>query len=310
MYSKVNYTIVGLFVLLFGIGMIWFTFWLAKYSLKEDYHTYRLYMKESVSGLVKDSNVKLHGVDVGRVVMIKIDPKDIEQVEITVEIKSSIPIKEDMFATTQMMGVTGLLSIEITGGSNSAKSLLATESFMPVIQTKPSLLATLSHSFETVSKKVDKLLEQGQSLLSDKNIETFSKILTHVEKVTAKGEALEDALLLSMKEFRTSTKEIESKFKEATTDFKQMQKDFAQIKEVTVPTIEKMMQTSKNFNRTTLKFEKTLKRGDYNFKKILEPFIVDIGILTQQINDLSRALEQSPSDVLFKSRKHRRGPGE
>ncbi len=310
MYSKVNYTIVGLFVLLFGVGMVLFTFWLAKYSMKESYSTYRLYIKESVSGLVKDSNVKLHGVNVGRVLTIKINPKNIEQVEITVEIEASIPIKEDMVASTQMMGVTGLLSIEIEGGTNAAKNLLPTETFIPIIQTKPSLLSTLSDSLGTLSEKVDGLLVQSNMLLSNKNIEIFSKILTHVEKITSKGEALEDALLLSMEEFRTSTKEINLKFQEATTDFKQMQKDFSEIKDATIPTINKMMQTSKNINRMTLTFEKTLKRGDYNFKKIFEPSIVDIDILTEQINDLSRELEQSPSDILFKSRKQRRGPGE
>ncbi|MEA1954116.1 MAG: MlaD family protein [Campylobacterota bacterium] len=310
MYSRVNYTIVGIFVLLFGIGMVWFAFWLAKYSLKEEYSTYRLYMKESVSGLSKDSSVKLHGVDVGRVVMIKIDPNNIEQVEITVDIKHSIPIKEDMFATTQMMGVTGLLSIEITEGSNSAKTLVATESFMPIIQTKPSLLSTLSNSFGTLSEKMEGVLDKGQELLSDKNIDALSKILLNVERVTAKGEALEDELLASIQEFRTSMKHIDVKFTEATKDFKQMQEDFSDIKDVTIPTINKMKQTSKNFNRATLRFEKSIKRGDYNVKKILEPLIVDVGILSEQMSDLAKELKQSPSDLLFKSRKQRRGPGE
>jgi len=67
MYSRVNYTIVGIFVLLFGIGTVLFSFWLAKYGFRQPYDTYRLYMYESVSGLSKDSIVKLRGVDVGRV---------------------------------------------------------------------------------------------------------------------------------------------------------------------------------------------------------------------------------------------------
>lgn len=49
MYSKVNYTVVGVFVLLFGIGVVWFAFWLGKYGMEDEYYTYKLEMSDSVS---------------------------------------------------------------------------------------------------------------------------------------------------------------------------------------------------------------------------------------------------------------------
>ncbi len=70
-------------------------------------------MTESVSGLSKDSIVKLRGVDIGRVSEIRIDPENIEKIDVFLKIKHGVPIKEDMIAHTQMLGVTGLLSIEI-----------------------------------------------------------------------------------------------------------------------------------------------------------------------------------------------------
>ena len=70
------------------------------------------------------------------------------------------------------------------------------------------------------------------------------------------------------------------------------------------------METSTNFNRATLKFEKSLDRGDYNLNKIFEPILVDIDILINQLNTMSRSIENNPSDLLFKSRKSMRGPGE
>jgi phospholipid/cholesterol/gamma-HCH transport system substrate-binding protein len=103
---------------------------------------------------------------------------------------------------------------------------------------------------------------------------------------------------------------MNKKLVQASKDFKMMQQDFSSIKKVTVPTINKLLQTTKNFNRVTLKFEKSLDRGDYNAKKIFEPMIVDIGILFENINTLTREFEENPSDLLFKSRKQRRAPGE
>jgi len=317
MYSKVNYTIVGIFVVLFTIGMIWFAFWLAKYGLQEDYHTYKIEMKDSIAGLSKDSSVKLHGVDIGRVSEIRINPNDIEKINIFLEIQVDVPIKEDMIASTQMLGVTGLLSIEIHGGTNRAKTLHPTDDYIPIIKSKPSLLSKLTGSLGGLSDKVTSLLARTEMLLSDKNLDNMSKILDNVEKVSAKGEAVELKAIASMnevditlKEFRVSMESINQKFIEATQDFKHMQKDFSEIKDITVPTIESLALTSKNFNRTMLKIEKSIDRGDYNFKKILEPMLIDIQILSNQLSGMTRDLSQSPSELLFKSRESKRGPGE
>ena len=317
MYSKVNYTIVGIFVVLFGVGLLWFGFWLAKYGLHETYYTYKIEMTDSIAGLSKDSNVKLHGVDIGRVSEIRINPENIEVIEILLKIKEGIPIKEDMTASTQMLGVTGLLSIEIDGGTNEAKTLVPTDEYIPLIKSKSSLLSKLTTNLEGMSEKLDNLLSQSEKLLSNKNIDTAGKILDNTETVTQKAITVENKAVTSLEEvditlneFRVSMDNINAKFTQATVDFKQMQKDFAEIKGVSIPTIDKLFQTSKDFRRVTLKFEKSLDRGDYNLKKMLEPMLVDIQILSSQLSTMSRDLGENPSDLLFKSRKSRRGPGE
>jgi len=303
MYSKVNYTIVGIFVLLFGAGMVWFAFWLAKYGLQEEFDTYRLEMKESIAGLSNDAKVKLRGVNVGRVSKIQINPKNIEMVEILVEIEKGIPIKEDMVAHTQMFGVTGLLSIEIEGGTNAAETLVPTKKYIPLIQTKPSLLSKLTNDLGGVSVKIEDLLNQSQKLLSDHNIETIGNILDNTEKVTARATELEDKVLVSLEEVNMTLKEFRVSMSKVTTDI-------SDIKEVSVPTINTLKETSQNFSRIALKIEKSIDNGDYNFKKIMEPILIDIDILLDQLNEMSRSLENNPSDLLFKSRESRRGPGE
>lgn len=317
MYSKVNYTIVGVFVVLFTIGLVWFGFWLAKYGLQEEFSTYRIELKDSVSGLSKDSAVKLNGVEIGRVSAIRIHPHDVEKVEVVLEIKEEVPIKEDMVASTQMFGITGLLFIEIAGGTNQAKTLVPTDDHIPLIASKPSLLTKLSNNVGGLSEKLENLLAQSEKILSDQNIKKIDKIIDNTEKFTAKGSEVEDKAIhsleevdVTLQEFRVSLKNINTKLDEASNDFKKMQEDFAQIKEVTVPTVDTLMETSKNFNRVTLKVEKSLDRGDYNLKKILEPIIVDTQILIQELSIVSKELEQNPSGILFKSRESRRGPGE
>lgn len=303
MYSKVNYTIVGIFVLLFGAGMVWFAFWLAKYGLQQEFDTYRLEMKESISGLSSDAKVKLNGVNIGRVSKIQINPQDIETVEILVEIEKGIPIKEDMIASTQMFGITGLLSIEIEGGTNAAKTLVPTKKYIPLIKTKPSLLSKLTYNLNGMSEKIENLLLQSQKLLSDHNVETMGNILDNTEKATARVEELEDKVIVSLEELNMTLKEFRISMANVTTDISDM-------KEVTVPTIDKLKETSQNFNRVALKIEKSIDRGDYSLKKILEPAVIDVQILSKELSAMTRELEQNPSGLLFKSRKPRRGPGE
>jgi phospholipid/cholesterol/gamma-HCH transport system substrate-binding protein len=303
MYSRVNYLVVGIFVVIFGIGLVWFAFWLGKYDLRDQYYTYRLEISESVSGLSVDSNVMLRGVNIGRVSAILINPENIELTEVYVNIRQDVPIKEDMVASTKMFGITGLLSIEIEGGTNAAKTLVPTDEYIPTIKTKTSLVTNLSRGVESLSQKLDALLEQGENVLSDKNINTVERILDNVEVITKNGEEVEKRVMSSLEELDAAIKEFRVSMQRVSTNFEGATEDLNAVKKVIIPTIN-------NFNRVTLKVEQSLDRGDYNMMKILEPMIVDMQILSTQMGELAQKLEGSPSDLIFKSRTPLKGPGE
>jgi phospholipid/cholesterol/gamma-HCH transport system substrate-binding protein len=283
--------------------MVAFSFWLAKYGMQQKYDVYKVYMTESVAGLSKDSVVKLHGVDIGRVKDIRIDPKNIERVEVLLNIRRGIPIKEDMVAHTTMLGVTGLLAIEIDGGTNSAKTLKPSPDHIPVIKSASSWISNTKKDIGTLADRLARLVEQADKLMNDENIATFGQILKNTEVFTAKGSSLVDEANLSIQDFRTYLEKL-------TTKVDAMTKVFKEVGEKSIPAIEKITETTQNFNRVTLKVERTLDRGDYNLKKIFEPMLIEIEILSDQINALAKELKQSPSDIFFKSRKTRRGPGE
>jgi len=303
MYSRVNYTVVGLFVLLFGIGLVGFSFWLAKYGLQQKYDLYKIYMYESVAGLSKDSVVKLRGVDIGRVKEIRIDPEHVERVEILLNIKQGIPIKEDMVAHTSLVGVTGLLNIEIEGGSNEAKTLKPTEEYIPVIKSSSSWFDATKKDIGTLTVRLVNLLEQTDKLLSDENIETLSRILKNTEVLSAKGSLLLDETNSTVVAFKTAVENLNN-------DAGVITQVFTKLGNETIPAVKKLRETTQNFNRMTLKVEKSLDRGDYDIKKIFEPLLVDMEILSEQVNALAKEFKESPGDLLFKSRKRRRGPGE
>ena len=66
MEPKVNYVVVGIFVVLLGFLLVAVVLWLGKGLDREVYDRYYAYMEESVAGLSVDAAVKYRGVEVGR----------------------------------------------------------------------------------------------------------------------------------------------------------------------------------------------------------------------------------------------------
>jgi phospholipid/cholesterol/gamma-HCH transport system substrate-binding protein len=303
MYSRVNYTIVGIFVLLFGAGLLGFTFWLAKYGLQNDYCLYKLEMKESISGLSKDSTVRLRGVDIGRVSKIVINPDNIEEIDVFLKIRTEVPIKKDMTAHTEMLGITGLLSIEIGGGTNGSERLVAVDDEIPVIPTVPSWFSKTTKGIGNLSENLSTVLARAEKLLSQKNIDTFSSILENTDQMTHSAVETLDEFNATMQVYKLAADKL-------TDSVESARKDFTRITDNTLPALESLEKAANDFNRLSLEAEKSLNRGDYNIRETFEPMLVDIGILTEQLTDLSREMQNNPNGLLFKSRKNRRGPGE
>ncbi len=311
MYSKINYTIVGLFVILFSAALFWFGFWLAKYSGNEKYNFYKIYFTESVSGLNKDSSVKYKGVEIGRVVKISLDPKDIGKVEVLVKIKANVPIKKDMYAHLELVGITGLETIVIEGGSNDSPLLKPKKKGeIPVIPSKPSWALETKQSVKSIAQEMRKTLQQLQKLLNDKNIQNFSAILENTKDATKRLTLLESNISANMATIKDAIKN----FNTAAQTFKDkvalIGDDVHKISKELIPTIKTFKITTANFNKTINRVYKGLNRGDYNLRRIFEPLVVDGQIITEQLNILLRKLQNNPNSILFQSRKPIKGPGE
>ena len=110
MEPKVNYILVGAFVVLLGATILGAIFWLGKTDYRGIYDRYYVYTRESVAGLSVDSTVKYRGVDVGRVKQVILNPENAEEVRVTLDIVVGTPVKTD----TQAVLVTqGLIRSEI-----------------------------------------------------------------------------------------------------------------------------------------------------------------------------------------------------
>ncbi len=118
-----HYFFEGLFIIVFCIAAAIVAVWLGSPGRHDDV-TYRVRFPESVSGLAAGDAVKYRGIDVGTVKSMALDPVDPRLVVVDVRLRKDTPVKTDTRASLAMKGITGVVFIELNGGTPAAKLLL------------------------------------------------------------------------------------------------------------------------------------------------------------------------------------------
>jgi phospholipid/cholesterol/gamma-HCH transport system substrate-binding protein len=186
METHVNYVRVGTFVIGGFLAMILFILWLNKFGFGEPVQPYNIYFRGAISGLKVGAAVQYRGVPIGKVTNIKIDPENVEQILVSVDIQKDMVIKEDMIANLETYALTGISYIQIRGGSAEKKDLLEiSEDDIPVIASRSSLIEEVSATIPEMLKKMDGLISQMRDVFSDENRESFTKTMKNIEEMTS-----------------------------------------------------------------------------------------------------------------------------
>jgi len=196
METKVNYALVGAFVLALGAVLIAGALWLASGgTLQKKYAPYLAIMDESVAGLNLNAPVKYNGVDVGKVRDIQLDPVNPERVRLLFAIERGTPVKEDTIAVLKTQGLTGIAYVELSGGTRDSPPLAASAgNEYPEIRTKASLSARLENVLTNVLAKLDSTSGNINALLSDENKAAFQSALADIAAVARTVAARKDTL--------------------------------------------------------------------------------------------------------------------
>ncbi len=171
MDDKVNYSLVGAFVLVLGALLVAGILWLSVgIGARREMDRYQAFVEESVAGLNVDAPVKYLGVDVGKVSRIEIDPQNSRRVRLVFLINRGTPIKEDSEAVLKAQGLTGIAFVELSGGSEGSKPLVgAGDGVPPTIPFKMSLVARLENVVTNVLGNVDRVSDNLNAVFNAEN---------------------------------------------------------------------------------------------------------------------------------------------
>lgn len=320
MDPKANYFMVGLFVLVLTLGAVGLVLWLGKTDYLDEYNQYRAYMRQSVSGLSVNSTVKYRGVDVGRVREISLNPDNIEEVRLTLDILRNIPIKTDTVATMETQGLTGMAILNLEGGSREAPELEPEpDQPYPVIQTKPSLYYRLDMALSRL------LSEEGVfTLLS--NLNTFSEQATAMvnEETRAKLDAILDDFSEVSQALAGQSRTIRHSIQTASEAMENLAGLTVQVKRDWPALVKRMEHSSAAVQQVTEDLAETgntlrmlVRDSRPDLQRFTRETLGETGQLISELRQLTatlqraaRQIERSPDSLIYGRPAQPKGPGE
>ncbi|MBN1291854.1 MAG: MCE family protein [Candidatus Latescibacteria bacterium] len=148
----------------------------------DPYHV--VYEGISVTGLEPGAAVKYHGVQVGRVTGLSV--KDVGSIQVDIQVEHDTPIKTDTKATVEVVGITGLKYVELSGGSPDSDFL----EIGNTIGAGQSLFDTITGSAEVILAKLELVLNNLNVMLGPETTVSLQNALDSVSRVTSNMDTL------------------------------------------------------------------------------------------------------------------------
>jgi phospholipid/cholesterol/gamma-HCH transport system substrate-binding protein len=303
MEREANYLAVGSFVLLVVVMGFLFVYWYSASIEHRFYVRYEIYFDGSVSGLSEGGAVRYLGVDVGRVVRIRIDPRAANRVQVIADIDATTPISDGTLAQLSLQGITGLLYIDLQQqrSDDSGRRILAavpSERYQ-VIRSAHSDFDLFLSSLPALTARLNDLVDRSTRILSDKNIAGFERVVANLDKAAAQlphsaGEL--DGLVADLRSTINDAHQVISDVHVATgaasVDF--------------VAAVQKLRATSDNLERATGNVDAFVAENRDQFSRFVRDGLPQVDLLlrdsrsaAQEIRDLSRSLRANPSQLLY-----------
>ncbi|MGA8031084.1 MAG: MlaD family protein [Casimicrobiaceae bacterium] len=308
MEAKVNFTVVGIFVLVLGAALIGGVLWLSSGQYYgRSYSLYRSYMTESVAGLELNAPVKYHGVDVGFVRAIRLDPANAEQVELTLSILSGTPIKQDTVAMMGVQGVTGIAYIELNGGRGNAPPLTRKpgEEY-PVIASGPSTFARLDGAVTTLVASLTRASDSLNVLLSQDNLQAVAKTLADLRQVSQTLAARSSAIDAGLVDLARTTHNTARVSEELPALLQRIQRSADAIDHMADAVASAGTSATRTLDGTRADLERFTSVGLPEVRQL----VTELREVAGTLQGVGSEVERNPSVLLWGRPPARRGPGE
>ncbi|MFZ9303734.1 MAG: MlaD family protein [Steroidobacteraceae bacterium] len=300
MEREANYAAVGAFVLL-GVAMaIGFVYWYSDARDAKSYERYEVYFEGSVSGLTVGSTVRYLGVDVGRVLALNIDRRSAERVQVIVELDAEAPVSSKTVAELSLLGVTGLLYIDLLGDAGTKRLVppVGSEKY-PVIRSVRSGFDVIISGVPEVMGRVSEVAQRASRLLSDDNLDALSRTVANIDRASRE-------LPATMKEMDLLVRDLRG----ISRDFSQMTQALQSAATETTPAIRKAVDrigvVADNLATTSARLDELMRNNEASLNDFaqhglpeFERLLREGSAAADELEALSRSLRADPSQLIL-----------
>ena len=300
MEREANYAAVGAFVLLVLAMAVAFVYWYSDARDSKSYVRHEIYFEGSVSGLNVGSTVRYLGVDVGRVVALNIDKRSAERVQVIVDIAEDAPISDKTVAELSLLGVTGLLYVDLLGdaGNKRLAPPVPGERY-PVIRSVRSGFDVILSGVPEVMGRASEVAQRASRLLSDDNLDSLSRTIGNLDEATRDLPGTMKELDLLVRDLRVVSR-----------DFGQMTQSLQSVTADAAPTVRKAVErigvVADNLAATSARLDRLLETNESSIDEFAQNGLPEVERLMREgsaaaseLEALGRSLREDPSRLLY-----------
>ncbi|BCX81760.1 phospholipid/cholesterol/gamma-HCH transport system substrate-binding protein [Methylomarinovum caldicuralii] len=314
METKVNYVLVGLFVLVLTAAAIVAGLWLASDLGVTRYRPYLAYFHESVAGLNPSAAVKYRGVDVGLVRALSLDPADPTRVQVRLDIADGTPVRTDTYAILKFQGLTGIAFVELEGGAHGRPLASPLPDGSPaVIPTRPSPAGRLDEAVSRAAARIDQLGARLAAVLDQENIQALHHILANLEEVTAtlaRNRENLDRLLTETARFSRDLAAAGESLPQLGRQLNRLLTDYDRLAAQLIQAATVVTRLGRQLERTSAATGRDLHQALLTLEAEIQRLSLEVGASARELRRLSRRLSQHPNALIYGSPQPPPGPGE
>ena len=303
MEREANYVAVGAFVLLVAAMATLFVYWYSDGRDQRNYTRYEVYFDGSVSGLTEGGQVRYLGVDIGRVVRIRLDRRAADRVQVIVDIDTSAPISERTLAELSLQGVTGLLYIDLQQQRPGAQ----TERVMdPVVSDRYPVIRSIHSNFDVflsslpeIAGRIGELATRANLLLSDDNVAAFNRLVANFDRAGGTlPQTARDAgqLITELRAATTDSRAVIAQVRAATVT---AAPDLAATMTRLRVTADHLAAASEQLDGLLAEDRGALRGFMHESLPQVEALVRDSRDAAREFQQLSKSLRENPSQLLY-----------
>ncbi|HLD84244.1 MAG TPA: MlaD family protein [Coxiellaceae bacterium] len=307
MEGKVNYTVVGIFVVFLSAMLFAVIFWLSAGDHGKLYNNYVVFVHEDVTGLSVESPVRFNGVKVGYVESMSLDKTNSKLVRLLLRIEPGVPITTSTYAILNAQGVTGVIYVNLKSTTETAPPLtIRPGQDYPVIPAHPSFLTQLNEVLPEVANDIQKLSASVAQVLDEQNRASIQKSLKNIANITqmmSNNSADFTETMRSLDNTLANVSEASNQFPKAVTHLNQT---LASINTLST----NMTQTSQTINATMQSGQQVIHNFSDQVMPAAQQALSNLAATTQSAHVLMEQLQRDPSMLVRGKQPEPLGPGE